>query len=65
LLISEFVSKVLLLVTERRDSSHHKRNDSIYNPNKGYDSRVSLVAMNDIFQSHVKAVEILKCGPTI
>jgi len=33
-----------------------------YNPNKGCDLKEFLVATKDIFQSHLKAVEILKGG---
>jgi len=47
--ITEIISEVLLLVTERRDPFHHKRNDSIYDSNKGYDSREFLVAKKVIF----------------
>jgi len=63
--ITEFVSEVLLLVTERRNLFLYKRNVSIYNPNKGSDSIEFLEAIKDIFQSHVKALENLKGGPKI
>jgi len=63
--ITEIASEVLLLVTERRNLFNYKRNDSIYNPNKGCDSKEFLVAIKDIFQYHLKAVEILKGGPKI
>jgi len=63
--ITEIVSEFLLLVTERRESFHHERNDSIYIIQTNAMIQEIFLAIKDLFQSHVKAVEILKSGPKI